>query len=228
MAFEFDMTQFERGLEAALPTTGRSAGDFLRTQARGLVRTLIQVTPPSSGSGNTGLAARRAGERTVEVDASRVVFPVRTSKIVRGRTSAVVQGLIEARRNRRDGRVRFRGRGDKVPVSTAVWREVLKQRKARVGILAAGWAPAARKLGVAVPAWVGRHGGRGYGGDVVVTPSRVSVAVHNVVGFNGTVSGFRRRVQFALDLQGERMGRAAASYWEARLRRAGFDLAVSA
>lgn len=230
--WKYDMTRFSRGLAAALPTTKRDAGEFLATQARGVVRTLFAVTPPGRGGSETPGQNRKAGEAAVTGDVARVIVPVRKRPGQPAPGAGVdVVAEIEQQRSAWTGRVRKKpGRkarnavDDRIPVSMAQYREELRRRKALVGKLAAGWAPAARRLGVPVPAWIGRHGGRGSGGQVEVVPGGLRVVVTNRTEYGGRVRGLRARVQFALDLQGKRMERAAKAYWSRRVRGSGFDV----
>jgi hypothetical protein len=50
------------------------------------------------------------------------------------------------------------------------------------------------------------------------------IRLANRTSFIGTVRDLRRRVQFALDLQGKRMKNQAEDYLEKKARRAGFDV----
>jgi hypothetical protein len=214
------MREFERGIKVARPTSRKSDEDFIRMQGRGFVGLLIDVTPPSKGLGRSRLQNRQAGDKTIEVDAWRVGRPVRS----RQRAEIVTEGEFfaewESRRSRHNGRVR-KG-GEKMTVYSPVFHAEIRTKKAKVGRLAAGWLPGAREVKAPVPAWIARHPGKEGLARSYSTVGKVGFYLENAVWYGDRVTGFRRRVQFALDVQGRRMARAAASYWEERLRKAGF------
>lgn len=223
MSWEFDTGKFDRAMGLARSTSRRGEGELLAVQARGVAKTLLEITPPSRGSNTSQTGARRAGERTIAADVAKVLAPVRATAL-KGRPATVnPSAAVDAARSPRTGRV-LRAIGPKIPVTFAVYRAEVRNRQARVGRLAAGWAPAARKLGVTVAAWVGRHQGRGSGGEVVVGPQTVTITLSNETEFIDQVSGMRRRVQWALDLQANRMIRAVDAYWAKKMKKAGFSI----
>lgn len=166
--------------------------EAVEVDARGFVRDIVAVTPPSQGKANK--ESQRRGETAVARDVRKVYAtpgdlyalikarnPARAGafwKLVKARDwdganrlaraenlpemdSAVLDGqngrAEEHARRSRGGRVR----GD-VP-SAAVTQDRLraryvKQMQKRVGLLASGFAAAARRLGVRLPAWIARHG----------------------------------------------------------------------
>lgn len=233
--FKFDMTQFSQGARALRGTSRKSDEDFLSTQARGLGRILLAVTPPGdgkeSGDGNiSGMSAnRKRGEAIIEADVLKLLEPVRTNNRKLLEQAEQVTGRdiyqkIESFRNKRTGRVRRVKKRDRIFVTKAQFRAEVKQRFGDIGILAAGWAPSLRRLGQALPAWIDRHRGRGDGGRVLVRGSKLVIRLTNRTSFIGTVRDLRRRVQFALNLQGKRMMRQAEDYLENKARKAGFDV----
>ena len=212
------MTGFSRGLDAALATTKRTGAEVLRTQARGVVTTLMRVTPPANGVNDTATAARRRGEASVRADVSRVIYPVRRVQPGKRIDPAAA---IERRRGARTGRV---SRGERYAVEAPEFRAELARRLAEVGKLAAGWAPAARRLGVRVPAWINRHGGDGFGGEVMSEGVRIRVLMVNGTIYARAQRDLERRVQWALDEQGRAMERAASRGMHEGFRRAGFEV----
>ena len=224
------MTDFQAGLEMARQFSRKSDEEFLKTQAKGLVRILFAVTPPGDGKGAedgnlSGMAAnRRQGEAAIAVDVAKALRPSR--KRSAEDDPIVIKRFIEKNRRRYSGRVTRVRKKDKLVVTTAAYRREVKERQSYVGTLAAGWAPAARALGQAVPAWIDRWIGRGSGGTIVMTSSSLRVEIANETSFVGNVKDIHKRVQAALDIQGHKMERAALSYMQEKFERAGFDVAA--
>ena len=63
---DLDLTRFNAALSATLAESKREAEVVLKEQARGVIRTMIDLTPPGS-KGVRGIAARQQGEAAVEV-----------------------------------------------------------------------------------------------------------------------------------------------------------------
>lgn len=213
------MSEFQRGIKVARPTSRKSDEDFIRTQGRGFVGLAIDVTPPAKGLGRSRLNNRKAGEATIKADAFKVGRPVRSAKGAKITSESEFRQEWDKSRSRANGRVKKRA---PVTVYAPAMRAEVKRRQAKVGRLAAGWLPAAREVKAPIPAWISRHPGKEGVVRTYSTMGLVGIYIENSVGYGDRVTGFRRRVQFALDVQGRRMARSAASYWEERLRKAGF------
>ena len=82
-------------------------------------------------------------------------------------------------------------------------------------------ARAAQKLGVKLPAWVSRHSGKG---SIVVSQgaTRFRITVANEVTFIGNVKDLDRRIQAAIDYQGNAMRRQAEYLLKKNIRKAGW------
>lgn len=83
-------------------------------------------------------------------------------------------------------------------VSRGDYKWFVKEIQKSVGYLAAGWVPAARKLGVRLPAWIMRHRAPGYC-DVTVSKTGIRVQFGNEVAFADNVRGLQRRFQSAVN-----------------------------
>lgn len=215
------MREFSRGLEQGFATTKRNADEFLLTQARGFIRTVIADTPPGGG-GRKGLTAKRAGEEQIEGEVRSTVIPIagriRSDKI---QLETNLSGTLDRKRNRTNGRIRRNA--VKVYARAASINRVIREKKRRVGFLAAGWNDAARLTGARVPAWISRHiDGKGRG-RIIFGNGEIRVVMSNATPFVGNVSGLQRRVQRALNDQGRKMQRAAESYYQKQLKNAGFE-----
>lgn len=155
---------------------GRDSKTVVLRAAKGVTRRVSSITPPGS-AGVTGAAAYRQGRTAIAKDLNRVLAPVKLKRrrvitMVFGRrlanpitvkTTEQYPDVAAAYRSRRTfsqkglgvstGRAR-----QKIYVDRAKFRRLQKSKEARVGRLAAGWAPAANAVGINLPTWIRRHG----------------------------------------------------------------------
>ncbi|HSV73463.1 MAG TPA: hypothetical protein VLH79_06865 [Chthonomonadales bacterium] len=144
--------------------TGQSIEKILRTSAKMTISNprqgsgLLQITPPSGG-GMFGTMGKRQGEAAIDRDLAAVFIPVQLKHQRRERWPNVAEiHSARFRSGSRFGKKLTRGRAQAYYVDVVKLRALRRQLFARVGKLAAGWVPAARALGAAVPAWIARHG----------------------------------------------------------------------
>ena len=105
-----------------------------------------------------------------------------------------LEGIHRKNRNR-SGRVARNVERVKAKGLVAYRNEVL----ARVGKLAAGWAPAAAYVGgPRLPAWVARHATTGRGAHLDIRADRISLHIANITPWADNVKGMARRLQWAL------------------------------
>ena len=219
--FTIDDRRFQQALRRALEYSKRGPDAILREQARGFVRLITQITPPGSEQVK-GMAAKQAGERSIGSDLTRVGYPVTKAKLgPNGITS--IEALAARHKNSRSrasGRVLKSTRP--VPVASAVFRQYLKAQQARVGLLASGWNAAAAKLGVALPAWVRRHGNAR--GQIRITSGlgNHSITLTNSVRFARVVRDLERRVQWTLDTRADILERRTLDYLAKLKKHSGF------
>jgi hypothetical protein len=87
------------------------------------------------------------------------------------------------------------------------YRSYVAAQQQKVGILAAGWNPAAEELGVSRPAWISRHGaGHGHC-SIQFEGEKLSILISNDVRYANRVADLQARVQKALDWQARDMNR---------------------
>jgi len=159
--------------------------EVVEVDARGFVRDIVGVTPPSQGKAN--LESKQRGAAAVARDIRRVVAPpwVTYDQIKRGdarlaaafwqaarnKDARAMQRIASAAgvpvpreqvdadehaRRRKYGRVTGKEPTTAV-LSAVVLKKYIKAAQKRVGLLAAGFLAAARRLGVKLPAWIERH-----------------------------------------------------------------------
>lgn len=66
-----DTRAFISAVDRMMKQSKRSRGEVMKTQAKGILRTVISVTPPSNGT-KTGTDARKAGEQTLQNDLKKI------------------------------------------------------------------------------------------------------------------------------------------------------------
>ena len=196
-----------------LRTSKRAAGVVLKEQARGVLRKVVDWTPPG-GKGAQGSGAKKRGEAAVERDILKLMRPVKTF----GRDTDALRAAgmfidtpsnespaaIHKANRSKTGRVR-RKLSPKIAVKSSDLRRYIASKKKMVGFLASGWKAAAAKLGVSLPAWITRHAGSG-GGQIKSSSTAVEVTATNSVK-NAPSLDMERRVQSAIDSQAAAMVR---------------------
>ncbi len=178
-------------LRTLLETSKREAIEVMREQARGVIRRVIDITPPG-GRGVQGDAARQRGQRLVVGDILRVVRGVAPALAQEQDVKTVLA------RYRVKGRVR-RGANPRILVPMAALQAYIAQEKGRVGILASGWKSAADQLGIVLPQWIGKHEGEG-GYELEVNADHVAIRFSNQVSY-ASEADMNARVNWALAAQ---------------------------
>jgi hypothetical protein len=215
MTISLDTSRFDRALRDWKLFARQSGKEIVTEAARGFIKRVVAVTPPSSGTANK--AAQKAGETTIKADLAKLFIPVQLKGKFPERWPDLAKLHDAARTNR--GRVRATQRYFVDQRKLAALQKVLISR---VGLLAAGWNAAAEKLGVSLPAWIRRHGtGNGFV-EIVVSPKGITVTMRNAVPFVDAVDGFDRRAQAALNYQAAAMERRTQYMIEKTARQAGF------
>ena len=84
-------------------------------------------------------------------------------------------------------------------------KSYVRQQQSRVGLLASGFAPAARKLRASIPAWIARHRQQVGAISVRAQPDRFTIIITNNAR-HGRANDLSRRMQFVL-MSGKRQKR---------------------
>lgn len=220
--FKFDMSGLQRAIKELRPQVQKTKAELVEQAAKGFVKNVVAITPPSS-KGVSGSKAKQQGEQAIKSDLARIMVAAARKRDRDTRSAAASPEELHRRfRDKRTGRINPGSLKSpyRVPKSEllALQRRLLKE----VGWLSAGWNEAARKLGVRLPAWVSRHGsGRG-SVSITRTGAMFRITIANEVGFVGSVKGFSRRIQGAINLQANAMRRQAEYLMKKGIRKAGF------
>lgn len=215
--------------------------DFLRQQFRLLLERIMTLTPPRN---------RAQGRARVAADIRKIMQPFaklrdeRMKKLVRRgdlaglnaiakkmgvnwRFVTDVSDLKSQHESARDRRGRVKGSGRNAPRvvgsrNVAAFNRYIRQRQAGVGVARAGWAPAAKAVGAAVPSWVAAHG-MAFGDVIDRSQHAVSpelTAINRTPWANRRDEG-ERILANALASRRRDMERHAAALTRAAARRAG-------
>jgi hypothetical protein len=219
--FKLDYTKFKAGMAQAMLTSKRDAETLFKAQGRPLTQNLIKMTPPSRGSSRTTSArAKASGEKTIANDVRKVFVASRKRKIAR----YDLQREVDKRRSNRNGRVMRVA--EPLPAREKDIRKEIRRRQAKVGELASGWLQAATAAGITtggVWSWVRRHKTPG-SGVITANYRTLRIKMTNKAKYGSRVKGMQRRVQLALDIQGNAMVRAAQAYWRKKAAAAEFKV----
>ncbi len=213
-----DTTRFNEAMKRFMKTSQRAAGVVLKEQARGVLRRVVDWTPPG-GKGAQGSAAKKRGEAAVERDILKLMRPVKSfgkdtdalraaGMFIETPSTESPEAIHKANRSK-TGRVR-RKLNPKIAIKAADLRRYIASKKKMVGFLASGWKAAATKLGISLPAWVTRHAGSG-GGVIKSTAASIEVTATNSVR-NAPKLDMERRVQSAINSQADAMVRRLENF----------------
>ena len=214
---KFDARHFLSTFRKLCEIGKKDARKELRVQAKGFIRKVIDITPPSIGKATS--AAKQKGESAIRADLAKIMRPVRSGK---GKQLESAEAIWKRLRVKSTGRVNPRNLKTLYPVSYADYQALQKRLVGEVGILAAGWNAAAAQLGAAVPAWIKRHGNSHGSIQVLVHPAGMRIRMTNVVRFADNVHDLERRMQWALKAQTAAMQRQVNHLLTKAGKKAGF------
>lgn len=200
---DFDTREFSAALDKLHVGSRRSFGALVDEQFRGFARVVIDLTPPARG-GRRGMAAQRAGRKTLDNDVHKVfqVAHYTQKELEFGEMHA------ELKRNRRGKGIRAIEPSKKKKVLKGDINRLKKQLYKEVGFLAGGFFVAMKRFRVArVPAWIRRHTDAPGKGSLVVSTNAVVGEMINSVKYATGVYGLVRRVALALRIQTRNMNK---------------------
>lgn len=219
-----DGDAFARDVGRFALLTGRSFGEELKTQAKGVMKNIVKVTPPFHG-GLKIADARRAGENAISRDLTRIFrsVPLKGSRRVThlfGKPHPAAPWIVpekerhpdvlgiyeQTKRLDRKGR---RARYEKpLYVDELKYNALQRRLEKRVGFLGGGFAMAATGLGVPLPAFMKRHAGSAPGQlRMQLEGDELFIIIQNDVRYAANVDDFARRVRYALEMQQGKMER---------------------
>ena len=184
---------------------------FIRTQARGILRTVISVTPPGSlkkmeGAEHKhisdGTEAKRDGENAIIADIFKVMKYAGSGKNAPNHADPVV--IMKQYRSKNTGRVLGSlisgGEDKRWRIERGILTTFIEMEKKRVGFLASGWKATASSLGVKLPKWIDRNSAPG-SVSIVSTSNGIRITSDNKTPYAGSVRGLSWRLDYAVKRQ---------------------------
>ena len=223
--------KFLRAFETYMRDSKRSRTEAMKTQARGILRSVIAVTPPSGwdaganegkGEMTSGVDSKKRGEAAVLNDLAKIMRSYSGSKPDPSPPASIHRAYRQASTGRVAKNLKKIGKRDlRFKVPTALLAAYKQEKKKMVGFLASGWIPAARKLEkVRFPAWIGRHSAPG-SAVLSVGPKGISFRASNEVKYAGHMKDMQRRIDYAVNNQIKNMVRILKNFEEKQMAAAG-------
>lgn len=214
-------------LSIASPKDQEGVHRLITLSARRFTKNIVEITPPAH-EGVSGTAAKQAGQEAILRDLLKIAIPTVHSGSRRQAREvlASAEELLAAHGAQRvGGTVDGRRSRDKLFTSWSEFNKVLRVLQSRVGWLAAAMNTAADRLGIALPAWIKRHGTK-YG-HIEVHPNKYGLRVRIIqnVPFADDVKGYPRRWNFALTKEISSLQNQVKAIWERKTARAKARLA---
>lgn len=194
-----------KALEDTLRVTKRKSEAVLKETARGLMRHIIDETPPGGrGRGGRGQAAKSSGADRVRRGVGRVLagVPAKDAEI---KGESAIAAAHKAGRNHRAKPPRLRIRAPKSELAAYVRKKI-----AKVGTVVSGWGKAAVALGVSLPAWIKKHGNKG-NFHLKLTATGIRIRIQNAAPGAIKVRVLPKRIEMAVRKQAGAMRRRLES-----------------
>lgn len=213
---------FNRALLGIMATSKREPEAVAREAFRGVVRRLIEVTPPGSPkAGLKGAKAAANARAKVKGDILRLMQGVRENQAQRTDIEAIhqaarVNGVVPKSTTVNNYPAQF----DRIPVPGRSLTAYIKKVQMKVGTLASGWRAAAAKFNVTLPKWIDRNKA-GSAIDITTNEKGFRIVASNKAEFASDVRIMGNRIQLALNIQGKRMKRRLADYVKAQTAKLG-------
>jgi hypothetical protein len=196
-AMEADIRQFQAMAARLGEFSKRDGRALMEEQARGVVRKLMDITPPSNGK-TRGVKAKKLGEAAIASDV-RNVFIGSTPKNSEVSSMSEMANIMHTKR--RGGNIRIKRAVKQTRAARSMITNFIKVKQKGVGYLASGWASAARRLGkIRVPSWIGRHDAPG-DADIKSTSTTITATISNMVKWASDVHLIDQRIQYAVRWQ---------------------------
>lgn len=217
--------KFLKAFDTYMRGSKRSRLSALQTQARGILRSVIAVTPPSGWDPSvremtSGTEAKRRGEQAILNDLAKIM----RSSGKRNPDPSSPAAIHKSFRQPSTGRVQKDLREEKFRIATAVLKAYRQETKSMVGFLASGWVPAARKLEkIRIPAWIARHSAPGHC-ILSVGPKGIAFRATNEVKFAGHMKDMQRRVNYAVNAQIRNISKILKNLEEKQMKASGLPV----
>jgi hypothetical protein len=235
ITFKMDSARFRNNIQSLSTLFHTNLKDTVKIEARKFVKACIDLTPPQGGKhsgtlekGDEGWedTPRRQGEKAVERDIKRAVYPSdkidlftnpTSKKMLRLIANRDLKGITEfiqhipAFRNKevvnfspalhqaaRKARGRVPSQSRSITLDNPAVKSYIAQMQTHVGHAKAGWSVAYRACGGHVPGWVSRALPKGSVEMLLDDPKNPRVSITNSAGAMSYLNSVERIVDHAL------------------------------
>ena len=217
--FKSDTKPFINAVNRYMEGSKRSRGEVMKIQAKGIMREVVQITPPAGFNGKTqemtkGTAAKKKMEDIIEAQIRKILRPLGPHDKP---ALMSIEEIHKRYRSKSDGNVHtnlHKGTDKRYRVNGADLVEYIKMRQKNAGFLAGGWMAAAKGLGVRLPQWIARHNSPG-NLQIVEDGHGIKITATNGVKFAGSVKDLTRRLDYAIKIQTRKI-ELQIKHWEER------------
>lgn len=210
MIIKTDNRAFIAAVDRFLVNSKKTRVEMMKQQAKLILKTVIEWTPPAS-KGVTGKDAEAQGKSALAGDVAKILAGSKTGskKIDIAETHKRFRGS--------GGRVRARlergGKDNRFRVRETDLKRYVKEKQKKVGYLVSGWRDAASKLGVKMAKWMTRNSAPSHC-IVTATANGIRIEATNAAKFAGNVKDMDRRIQWAMDVQRQKIERQIKNFEE--------------
>lgn len=204
---------FDRLISQRAAVYGKTIEEEFEYQAGRILHQMIRITPPFNGKGSI-TAAKKQGERAIRKDMLKIFVPVELKG--QRQITQVFGKVIEPRyvytkekhpdvesvwQSRRKTSMRNRSGRNLFYVDRRKFERLYRKKKKKVGTLGRGYATAAFRLNVKLPAFMRRQ--KGSPGSIRINSSdeSIHITITNSVHWAHQVPQFRRRLEWAVSSQ---------------------------
>jgi hypothetical protein len=198
---------------------------FVMQTARGILRTVVSVTPPGSlkkieGAEykhvSEGVEAKKDGENAIIADIFKVMKFAGSGKR-NGPNHADPTEIMKQCRDKSTGRVKVSlisgGEDRRWRIERGQLNAFIAAQKKKVGFLASGWKATAAKLGAKLPKWIDRNNAPG-SVSIVAGAGGIKITSENNTPFAGSIRGLSWRIGYAVNRQKGAIERQIKSFEE--------------
>jgi hypothetical protein len=221
--------KFLKAFDTYMRDSKRSRLEAMKTQARGILRSVIAVTPPSGWDSTaeemtSGVEAKQRGEKAILNDLAKIMRSAGRRQPTSQSPASVHQAFRQASTGRVGRNLHKGTKDERFLIASGILNAYRQEKKKMVGFLASGWLPAARKLGkIRVPAWISRHAAPGHC-TLSVGPKGIAFRASNEVRFAGHMKDMQRRVDYALNVQIKNMMKILRNLEEKQMKASGLPV----
>ena len=212
-----DVGGFNAALVKMLSQSKRSSKAVIEEQAKGVIKNVIRITPPAQSTKESLGTAKKYGKLKIAADINKVLVGV---PVKQADATSIDEIKTEHRNARKGGQIN-QEKSRKLRVPKTMLNEYIRKQQKKAGRLAAGWAAAAQRFGVPLPAWIASHTTPS-GVKVIASSSKFGMRASNRSPYATKIRTLERQVRHAVHVQAGAMRKRIASFVAVDAQRSGF------